>query len=61
MDKNKHKELTKMRTHTEVPNERKGKTKELNEMLLSNPPDTEPKTLIIRMLNECKVKINSVK
>ena len=58
--RNKHREAAKMkrqRNMAQLKEQIKTPEKELNKMEISNLPDAESKTLVIRMLNELRGKV----
>ena len=62
--RNKHREAAKMRRQrdmAQVKEQIKTPGKELNEMEISNLPDAEFKTLVIRMLKELNEDLSSIK
>ena len=64
MYRNKHTESIKMgkqRTMPQIKEQEKSPEKELNEMEESKLPDTEFKTMVIRMLKELSENFNQVK
>ena len=49
--------MRRQRTMAQVKEQNKTPEKELNKMEISNLPDAESKTLVIRMLNELRGKV----
>ena len=53
--------MRRQRTMAQVKEQNKTPEKELNKMEISNLPDAESKTLVIRMLNELRGRVDELR